>query len=44
MFEPYSDRLCFIQVECKYTNIIIINGYAPTEDKQQDEKETFYEE
>lgn len=24
-------------------NLILINGYAPTEDKQQDEKEAFYE-
>ena len=24
-------------------NLTLINGYAPTEDKQQDEKEVFYE-
>jgi len=42
-FEPYSDRLCYIQFGCKYMNLILINGYAPTEDKQQNEKEAFYE-
>ncbi|KAL4152688.1 hypothetical protein QTP88_000521 [Uroleucon formosanum] len=42
-FEPYNDRLCYIQIECKHINLILINGYAPTEDKQQDENEAFYE-
>lgn len=38
-FTPYSDKPYYIQLECKHMNIIIIvNGYAPTENKQQDEK------
>ncbi|KAL4141659.1 hypothetical protein QTP88_004260 [Uroleucon formosanum] len=41
--QDMSEELCYIQVECKHMNLILINGYAPTEDKQQDEKEAFYE-
>jgi len=40
-FEPYSDKQCYIQLECKHMNLILINCYAPTEDKQQGGKEAF---
>jgi hypothetical protein len=41
-FEPITDRLCKLRIRGKFHNITIINGYAPTEDKEEEEKELFY--
>jgi hypothetical protein len=32
-FVPFTDRLCKLRIQGKFHNMIIINGYAPTEDK-----------
>jgi exonuclease III len=41
-FEPVSDRLCSIRVCGKFRNYSIINVHAPTEDKDDEEKDKFY--
>jgi exonuclease III len=43
-FEPISDHICKLRVKGKFHNITLINIYAPTEDKEEDIKEQFYEE
>ena len=40
-FEPVNDRLCWIRVRGKYRNYSIINVHAPTEDKNDEEKDKF---
>jgi len=42
-FNPVNDRLCTIRIRGKFFNITIINGHAPTEDKDDETKSTFYE-
>jgi exonuclease III len=41
-FEPVKDRLCWIRVRGKFRNSSIINAHAPTEDKDDEEKDEFY--
>jgi exonuclease III len=41
-FEPVNDRLCWIGVRGKFRNYSIINAHAPTEDKDDEEKDKFY--
>ena len=43
-FEPISDRICKLRVKGKFYNMTLINIYAPTEDKDDETKEQFYEE
>jgi hypothetical protein len=43
-FEPISDHICKLRVKGKFHNITLINIHAPTEDKEDDVKEQFYEE
>ena len=43
-FEPISDLICKLRVKGKFYNMILINIYAPTEDKEDEIKEQFYEE
>jgi exonuclease III len=43
-FEPISDRICKLRVKGKFHNMTLINIYAPTEDKEEEIKEQFYEE
>jgi exonuclease III len=43
-FEPISERICKLRIKGKFHSITLINVYAPTEDKEEDVKEQFYEE
>ena len=43
-FKPVSDRICKLRVKGKFYNMTLINIYAPTEDKEEEIKEQFYEE
>lgn len=38
----YNDRLCYLQIECKWLNIVLINRYAPSEERGDQIKEKFY--
>jgi len=42
-FKAVNDRICYIELECRWFNVILINGYAPTEDKEDEAKDIFYE-
>jgi exonuclease III len=41
-WEPVNDRLCRIRIRGKFRNLTIISAYAPTEDKEEEEKVEFY--
>jgi hypothetical protein len=41
-FVPVNNRLCWIRVCGKFRNYSIINAHAPTEDKDDEEKDNFY--
>ncbi|XP_008185534.1 uncharacterized protein LOC100573366 [Acyrthosiphon pisum] len=42
-FKAVNDRICHMELECRWFNVILINGYAPTEDKEDEVKDIFYE-
>lgn len=42
-FEAINDRICFLEIQCKWFKIILINCYGPTEDKDENQKSEFYE-
>lgn len=42
-FKPVNGRLCSITIKNRQANITVVNGYAPTEDAEDDEKTKFYE-
>jgi len=41
-FETCNERLCWLQIECKWINVSLINCYAPAEEKENIIKEEFY--
>ncbi|XP_070509045.1 craniofacial development protein 2-like [Chironomus tepperi] len=41
-WKPVSDRLCVLRIKGKFFNISIINVYAPTNERPDDEKDAFY--
>ena len=42
-FEPYNECTCNSRIRGKYNNIPLINVYAPTEDKIDEDEENFEE-
>jgi hypothetical protein len=42
--EFVSDRMSYIILKGRWCDIIVLNAYAPTEDKDDDIKDSFYEE
>ena len=42
-FKPVNERLCCIRIRGKVFNITLICAHAPTEDTDENIKETFYE-
>ncbi|KAE9537576.1 hypothetical protein AGLY_006599 [Aphis glycines] len=42
-FSAFNDRMCYIRIAGKIFDLIIINCYAPTEEKDEDIKDKFYE-
>ncbi|KAL4126161.1 hypothetical protein QTP88_010387 [Uroleucon formosanum] len=42
-FMPVNERLCYLQMAGWNFDICIINGYAPTEDQEEEVKNIFYE-
>ena len=42
--EFVSDRVSYIVLRGRWCNIIVLNVHAPSEDKSDDSKDTFYEE
>lgn len=42
-FEPLSERMCKLRLKGKFCNITAISTHAPTEDKDDDVKDAFYE-
>jgi len=43
-FTPVNDRIYYIKISGRLFDLILINCYAPTEDKADDIKEKFYDE
>jgi exonuclease III len=43
-FQFASDRISYIILRGRWCHIIVLNVYAPTEDKTDDVKDSFYEE
>lgn len=43
-WKPVNDRLCLLRLKCKHRNLTLINVHAPTEEKELEIKEEFYEE
>jgi hypothetical protein len=41
--ESASDRMSYIVLKGRWCNIIVLNAHAPTEEKNDDSKDSFYE-
>lgn len=44
VFEPVNDRICYILLKGNCFNIAVISCYGPTEEKEDEIKDKFYEE
>lgn len=44
VFEPVNDRIYYITLKGKYFDITVISCYGPTEEKEDEKKDKFYEE
>lgn len=42
-FAAINDRICYLELNCKWYDLVITNDYAPTEDKNETIKNKFYE-
>jgi len=42
-FEPVNERISKIRIKGKFQNMTLITAHAPTEEKEEREKEGFYE-
>jgi hypothetical protein len=42
-FEPLHMRICYSCLKSRFFNISIIHVHAPSEDKEEEENEEFYE-
>lgn len=42
-FDAINERMCVIRFRGRYRKITIVNAHAPTEEKEEDEKDKFYE-
>jgi len=38
IFKPINDRLCYIELKCKWRNLFLINCYSLTDDKNEEIK------
>jgi len=43
VFEPVNDRICYILLKGKFFDIVVISYYDPTEEKEDEKKNKFYE-
>lgn len=43
-FEPVTDRLCKLRLRGRFRNITLVTAYAPIENAEETQKETFYDE
>lgn len=42
-FETVNDRIYYLEIECKWVNIVIVNCYALTEENEDEIKNLFYD-
>jgi len=42
-FKPINERMCTICFRMKFFKVWFVNAHTPTEDKEEEEKENFYE-
>jgi hypothetical protein len=42
-FQPVSERIAVLRIRMKFCNMCIINVHAPSEEKGEHEKDTFYQ-